>query len=160
MSSIRLFALLVLVATAPAARADAPKVLRVSAIPDEAPTELTRKFKPLGDYLEKALGIPVKFQPVTDYAATVEGLAGGHLDLVWYGGFTFVQARHRTGNAIPLVQRELVGGPQEHEPRGPVADHPHGLRYHRRLGAGATEPAVDPPVGGDQGARPDLAGRW
>src|ERR687887_1887496 len=80
-------------------------VLRVSAIPDEAPTELQRKFTPLGAYLEKQLGIPVKFVPVTDYAATVEGLAGGHLDLVWYGGFTFVQARRRTGNAIPLVQR-------------------------------------------------------
>jgi phosphonate transport system substrate-binding protein len=82
------------------------KVLRVSAIPDEAPTELQKKFKPLGDYLAKELGMEVKFVPVTDYAATVEGLAGGHLDLVWYGGFTFVQARRRTGDAIPLVQRE------------------------------------------------------
>ena len=80
--------------------------LRVSAIPDEAPTELLRKFEPLGQYLERALGRPVKFTPVTDYAATVEGLAAGKLDLVWYGGFTFVQARKRTGNAIPLVQRE------------------------------------------------------
>ena len=82
-----------------------PRMLRVSAIPDEAPTELQRKFAPLGAYLEKQLGMPVKFVPVTDYAATVEGLAGKHLDLVWYGGFTFVQARRKTGNAIPLVQR-------------------------------------------------------
>jgi phosphonate transport system substrate-binding protein len=82
------------------------KELRVSAIPDEAPTELQRKFKPLGDYLEKAVGLPVRFMPVTDYPATVEGLAAGHLDLVWYGGFTFVQARRRTGTALPLVQRE------------------------------------------------------
>jgi len=82
------------------------KVLRVSAIPDEAPTELLRKFKPLGDYLGKQLGAEVKFFPVTDYASTVEGLAGGYLDLVWYGGFTFVQARRRTGDAIPLVQRQ------------------------------------------------------
>lgn len=80
--------------------------LRVSAIPDEAPTELQRKFAPLGAYLEKATGLPVKFVPVTDYAATVEGLAAGKLDMVWYGGFTFVQARLRTGTAIPLVQRE------------------------------------------------------
>jgi phosphonate transport system substrate-binding protein len=86
--------------------ASAADVLRVSAIPDEAPTELQRKFKPLGDYLSKRLGMEVKFTPVSDYAATVEGLAGGHLDMVWYGGFTFVQARRRTGNAIPLVQRE------------------------------------------------------
>jgi phosphonate transport system substrate-binding protein len=87
------------------ALADKP-VLRVSAIPDEAPTELQRKFKPLGDYLEKNLGMEVRFVPVTDYPATVEGLASGQLDLVWYGGFTFVQARRRTGTAIPLVQRE------------------------------------------------------
>ncbi len=80
--------------------------LRVSAIPDESPTELLRKFEPLGKYLEAAVGRPVKFTPVTDYAATVEGLAAGKLDLVWYGGFTFVQARRRTGTAIPLVQRE------------------------------------------------------
>ncbi len=90
----------------PHAGAAAPRVLNVSAIPDEAPTELQRKFQPLGAYLSKQLGMEVKFIPVTDYAATVEGLAGGHLDLVWYGGFTFVQARRRTGNAIPLVQRE------------------------------------------------------
>ena len=81
-------------------------VLRVSAIPDEAPTELQRKFKPLGDYLARRLGMEVKFIPVTDYPATVEGLASGQLDLVWYGGFTFVQARRRTGTALPIVQRE------------------------------------------------------
>jgi phosphonate transport system substrate-binding protein len=80
--------------------------LRVSAIPDESPTELQRKFAPLGAYLEKATGAKVTFTPATDYAATVEGLAAGKLDLVWYGGFTFVQARRRTGTAIPLVQRE------------------------------------------------------
>jgi phosphonate transport system substrate-binding protein len=89
----------------PSLAADRP-VLRVSAIPDEAPTELLRKFKPLGDYLEKELGVEVKFVPVTDYPATVEGLAAGHLDMVWYGGFTFVQARRRSGTALPLVQRE------------------------------------------------------
>jgi len=83
------------------------QTLKVSAIPDEAPTELQRKFTPLGKYLEKALGMKVEFTPVTDYAATVEGLAAGKLDLVWYGGFTFVQANVRTkGTAIPLVQRE------------------------------------------------------
>ena len=106
--SLRPLVLLTAVAALLAARAlaaDRP-VLRVSAIPDEAPTELQRKFKPLGEYLSKELGMDVKFVPVTDYAATVEGLAGGHLDLVWYGGFTFVQARRRTGTAIPLVQRE------------------------------------------------------
>ena len=87
--------------------ADAATVLRVSAIPDEAPTELQRKFAPLGKYLEKELGMPVSFVPVSDYAAVVESLATKKLDLAWLGGFTFVQAKIRTnGTAIPLVQRE------------------------------------------------------
>ena len=81
-------------------------VLRVSAIPDEAPTELQRKFKPLGDYLRKETGLDVQFTPVTDYAAVVEGLATSKIDLAWLGGFTFVQAKLRTGGgAVPIVQR-------------------------------------------------------
>jgi len=89
-------------------RAESPKILRVSAIPDEMPTELLRKFEPLGVYLQKELGIPVQFTPVTDYAASVEALAAGKLDMVWYGGFTHVQARRRTnGTAYAIVMREV-----------------------------------------------------
>ena len=84
-----------------------PAVLRVSAIPDEAPTELQRKFKPLGKYLSAQTGMKVVFTPVTDYAAVVESLATRKLDLAWLGGFTFVQTKIRTnGTAIPIVQRE------------------------------------------------------
>jgi phosphonate transport system substrate-binding protein len=83
----------------------AQQALRVSAIPDESPTELLRKFKPLGAYLERELGMKVQWTPVNDYPAVVEGLAGKKIDLAWLGGFTFVQARMRTGNAIPIVQR-------------------------------------------------------
>ncbi|MEX5744378.1 putative selenate ABC transporter substrate-binding protein [Massilia sp. X63] len=89
-----------------AAAQNTPGVLRVSAIPDEAPTELQRKFKPLGDYLAKATGLKVEFTPVTDYAASVEGLINRKIDMVWFGGFTFVQANVRSkGQVTPLVQR-------------------------------------------------------
>src|SRR5450432_1845057 len=88
------------------ASAQLPGVLRVSAIPDEAPTELQRKFKPLGDYLKQETGLEVLFIPVTDYAAVVEGLANNKLDLAWLGGFTYVQARIRSnGGVVPIVQR-------------------------------------------------------
>ena len=85
--------------------APAQQILKVSAIPDESPTELLRKFKPLGAYLEKKLGMKVNWTPVNDYPAVVEGLAAGKIDLAWLGGFTFVQVRLRTGNAIPIAQR-------------------------------------------------------
>ncbi len=88
-------------------QAETPAVLRVSAIPDENPQELLRIYEPFAAYLTKELGIPVKFVPVVDYAATVEGLAAKKLDLVWYGGFTSVQAVLRTGGtATRLVMRK------------------------------------------------------
>jgi len=87
--------------------AEVPEVLRVSAIPDENPQELLRIYEPFSEYLSKELGMPVKFVPVVDYAATVEGLAANKLDMVWYGGFTSVQAVRRTdGKATRLVMRE------------------------------------------------------
>lgn len=84
----------------------AQKVLRISAIPDEAPTELQRKFKPLGEYLSKETGMKVEFTPVTDYAAVVEALATKKIDMAWLGGFTYVQTKIRTsGTANPIIQR-------------------------------------------------------
>jgi phosphonate transport system substrate-binding protein len=90
-----------------AAGASAQQVLRVTAIPDESPTELARKFAPLGKYLESRLGMKVEWTPVTDYAAAVETLVNKKVDLAWFGGFTFVQSSVRSGGkTIPLVQRE------------------------------------------------------
>ena len=83
------------------------RVFRVTAIPDESPTELARKAAPLMKYLEAQLGMKVEFTPVTDYAAAVEALANRKVDLAWFGGFTFVQALIRSGGkAIPIAQRE------------------------------------------------------
>ena len=99
-------ALLASAGLAPLAAHAQTATLRVSAIPDEAPTELQRKFKPLGDYLHKETGLEVQFTPVTDYAAVVEGMANNKIDMAWLGGFTFVQARLRTnGGVVPIAQR-------------------------------------------------------
>ncbi len=90
-----------------AALAHAQAVLRVTAIPDESPTELARKVAPLMKYLETKLGMKVEYTPVTDYAAAVEALVNKKIDLAWFGGFTFVQANLRSGGKmLPLVQRE------------------------------------------------------
>jgi phosphonate transport system substrate-binding protein len=84
-----------------------PARLRMSAIPDENPTELMRIYSPFAEYLQRQIGIPVQFTPVVDYAATVEGMAANKLDLVWFGGLTHVQARIRTHNtAYAIAMRE------------------------------------------------------
>lgn len=87
--------------------AQAQSVFRVTTIPEEAATEQVRKFTPLANYLEKTLGVKVEFTPVSDYPAAVETLVNKKVDLVWFGGFTFVQANLRSGGkVVPLAQRE------------------------------------------------------
>ena len=90
-----------------AALAQAQQVFRITAIPDESPTELARKASPLIKYLEAKLGMKVEWTPVTDYAAAVETLVNKKVDMAWFGGFTFVQAHVRSGGKVlPLIQRE------------------------------------------------------
>jgi phosphonate transport system substrate-binding protein len=104
-AALRTFLLGFLVALSSLAQAQ--PVFRVTAIPDESPTELARKAAPLVKYLEQKLGMKVEFTPVSDYAAAVEALANKQVDLAWFGGFTFVEAQQRSGGkAVPLVQRE------------------------------------------------------
>ncbi len=87
--------------------ANAQQVLKVTTIPEEAATEQVRKFGPLTRYLEKSLGMKVEFTPVNDYPAAVEALVNKQVDLVWFGGFTHVQAQIRSGGKIvAIAQRE------------------------------------------------------
>jgi phosphonate transport system substrate-binding protein len=85
----------------------AQQLLRVTTIPEEAATEQVRKFGPIVRYLERALGMKVEFTPVNDYPAAVEALVNRQVELVWFGGFTHVQAQIRSGGkVIPIAQRE------------------------------------------------------
>ena len=85
----------------------AQNVLRVTTIPEEAATEQIRKFSPLTKYLERTVGLKVDFVPVNDYPAAVEALVNKQVELVWFGGFTYIQAQIRSGGKIiPIAQRE------------------------------------------------------
>jgi phosphonate transport system substrate-binding protein len=85
----------------------AQQAFRVTTIPEEAATEQVRKFTPIANYLQKKLGMKVEFTPVSDYPAAVEALVNKKVDLVWFGGFTHVQAQIRSGGKIiPIAQRE------------------------------------------------------
>ena len=82
-------------------------LLKITTIPEEAATEQVRKFGPITKYLERTLGMKVEFTPVTDYPAAVEALVNKQVDVVWFGGFTHIQAQLRSGGKIiPIAQRE------------------------------------------------------
>ncbi len=81
-------------------------IFRITAIPDEDPTELARKADPLIQYLTQVIGKKVVYYPVTDYASAVEALVNKKVEMAWFGGFTYVQAKIRSnGKVIPIIQR-------------------------------------------------------
>ncbi|RZU30954.1 putative selenate ABC transporter substrate-binding protein [Blastococcus saxobsidens] len=86
---------------------DPARQLRIGAIPDQDPEVLQRLHATVADSLADALGIPVEYRPVTDYAAAVSLFRTGDLDLVWFGGLTGVQARLQTPGAVPVAQRDI-----------------------------------------------------
>lgn len=83
----------------------AAEPLRVSFIPEVATTSDSIAAKqPFVEYLSRAVGRPVKLIIPTNYAAVVEALGNGSLDVAHFGALTYVKARLRYG-AIPIVQR-------------------------------------------------------
>jgi phosphonate transport system substrate-binding protein len=81
--------------------------LSIGAIPDQDPEVLQRLYGTVADSMSAALGIDVRYQPVTDYGAAVSLFRTGDLDLVWFGGLTGVQARLQTPGADPIAQRDI-----------------------------------------------------
>ena len=82
-------------------------VLKVGAIPDQNPEKLNRLYGSLSAELNAALEVPVKYIPVSNYAAAVSAFRTGSLDVVWFGGLTGVQARLQTPGAKVLAQRDI-----------------------------------------------------
>ena len=85
----------------------AQPVLRIGAIPDQNPEKLNRLYGVLADELGARLKVPVRYLPVSNYAAAVSAFRTGSLDLVWFGGLTGVQARLQTPGARVLAQRDI-----------------------------------------------------
>lgn len=79
----------------------------IGAIPDQDPEVLQRLYGTLSAYLEEQLGVPVEYEPVTDYAAAVTAFRVGDLDMVWFGGLTGVQARLQVPGARAILQRGI-----------------------------------------------------
>lgn len=116
--AVRAAALAVAVVTALAACGNSPgaprtdggssdRVLTVSAIPDQDPQVLQRLYGTVSEYLGAALGVQVKYVPVTDYTGAVTAFRRGDLHLVFFGGLTGVQARLQVPGAVPVAQRDI-----------------------------------------------------
>jgi phosphonate transport system substrate-binding protein len=79
-----------------------PDPLRVGLIPNQNPESVEANYEPFGEYLSEQLGREVELTVPTGYGAVVEAMVNDELDLAYFGGLTYVQARNR-GEVTPLV---------------------------------------------------------
>jgi phosphonate transport system substrate-binding protein len=87
--------------------ANGKPTLTISSIPDQDPDTLAARDGAMAKYLSGALGVEVKYVPVTDYAASISLFRTGDLDMVFFGGLTGVQARLQDPGSTLIAQRDI-----------------------------------------------------
>jgi phosphonate transport system substrate-binding protein len=80
------------------------KVLMISAIPDKKISDQAAAYKALAEYLEKTLGVTVKYDVSSDYTVAVQRFANDEVHLMWFGGVTGAQARAKVEGARAIAQ--------------------------------------------------------
>ncbi|MBC8495908.1 phosphonate ABC transporter substrate-binding protein [Candidatus Woesearchaeota archaeon] len=86
------------------------QVLRMGLIPADDAEEIIRAYEPVKEYLSEALGIPVEIQVTSDYTAAIEAMRGEHIDMAWFGPFSYIIASNVAGaEAIVNGVKESTG---------------------------------------------------
>ncbi len=86
------------------------KVLKMGLIPADDADEMLRGYKPVKEYLSEKLGIPVEIQVTSDYPAAIEAMRSKHIDMAWFGPFSYIIAANVAGaEAIVNGVKESTG---------------------------------------------------
>jgi len=72
-------------------------VIRMGLIPADDADEMLRAYEPVKEYLSKELGIPVEIKVTSDYTAAIEAMRSKHIDMAWFGPFSYVIASNVAG---------------------------------------------------------------
>ena len=73
------------------------EVLRMGLIPADDADEMLRNYEPIKEYLSVELGIPVEIQVTSDYTAAIEAMRAKHIDMAWFGPFSYIIAANVAG---------------------------------------------------------------
>ncbi|MFH2021112.1 MAG: phosphonate ABC transporter substrate-binding protein [archaeon] len=73
------------------------KVLKMGLIPADDADEMLRDYEPVRAYLSESLGIPVEIQVTSDYTAAIEAMRAKHIDMAWFGPFSYIIAANVAG---------------------------------------------------------------
>jgi len=88
----------------PLSSAKASDTFVFTAIPDEDESRLRQRFNKVANYLDKQLGITVKYIPVKSYAAAVAAFRNDQVQLAWFGGLSGVRARILVSGSEAIAQ--------------------------------------------------------
>ena len=88
----------------PLSTAKASDAFVFTAIPDEDESRLRQRFNKVASYLEKKLGVSVKYIPVKSYAAAVAAFRNDQVQLAWFGGLSGVRARILVSGSEAIAQ--------------------------------------------------------
>ena len=79
-------------------------------IPADDAAEMLRAYEPVKEYLSKELGIPVEIKVTSDYTAAINAMKYKHIDMAWFGPFSYVIAANVAGaEAIVNGVKESTG---------------------------------------------------
>lgn len=89
---------------------DEIKILKMGLIPADDAAEMLRAYEPVREYLSRELGIPVEIQVTSDYTAAINAMKYEHIDMAWFGPFSYITAAEIAGaEAIVNGVKESTG---------------------------------------------------
>ncbi|TWF81278.1 phosphate/phosphite/phosphonate ABC transporter binding protein [Pseudonocardia hierapolitana] len=74
-----------------------------ASIPSEESTSLQQSYAPVLAMLERETGTTIEFQNATDYAAVIEGMRAGQIDIALLGPFPYVLAKGQDPGITPVA---------------------------------------------------------
>jgi phosphonate transport system substrate-binding protein len=80
-----------------------PGTLVFAAVPSEESTSLQQSYQSVIALLERETGATIKFQNATDYAAVIEGMRAGQIDIAMFGPFSYVLAKNQDPGITPVA---------------------------------------------------------
>lgn len=90
-------------------RADWPSTLRFAAVPSAEEQTQAEQYEPIVEILSEELGIDVEFSFATSYAAVIESMIAGNLEIAQFGPFSYVIATSNGADLVPVAISAVEG---------------------------------------------------
>jgi phosphonate transport system substrate-binding protein len=88
-----------------------PKSIKIGVIPTEGGGESKERFQPLGEHLEKCLGIKVEIVSAADYAGVITAMEHKHIDFAYFGPKSYTEAQEKAGAEALAMELDVNGNP-------------------------------------------------